>query len=134
MLSLKVNINSRSGYQIDRRKLRQALIEEFKLWLVGEGRYLVSINLIGDRLMKRLNFKYLNKNKTTDVLSFPQVEFGQDREIINRLPNQPVFLGDIMISYPQAVYQSQKHQRLVIDEVIELAKHGLRHLLGIDHN
>ncbi len=134
MLNLKIDINSRSGYQVDRPKLRRALTKEFKLWLAGDGYYLISLNLVGDRLMKQLNLKYLKKDKTTDVLSFPQIELNQTNDIASRLTDQPIFLGDIVISYPQAVRQSQKYQKLVIDEVIELAKHGLRHLLGIDHN
>ncbi len=128
-LKLKITITSRPGYTIDRQLLRQELEKEFNNWVSGEGVYQITINLVGDRKIKQLKKQYLNQNQVTDVLSFPLGSLTDTSP-----DNEPILLGDIVISYPQAKRQAYQKNQLVTQEVIELAKHGLRHLLGIHHN
>lgn len=133
MLRLKVEINVRSGYLVNRKKLRQALTNELQQW-IKEGSYLVSVLIAGDRLMKQLERKYFQKDKTTDVLSFPLLESKNPEVTFPPLPNQPQNLGEIIISYPQARLQADQKHVLIDEEICHLAQHGLRHLLGINHN
>ncbi len=133
MLQLKVEINIRSGYLVDRKKLRQALMNELQQW-IEEGSYLVSILIAGNRLMKQLEKKYFQKDKTTDVLSFPLLESKNPKVAFPFLPDQPQNLGEIIISYPQAQLQAAQKHVLIDEEICHLAQHGLRHLLGINHN
>jgi len=42
-------------------------------------------------------------------------------------------LGDIVVSYPQAVKEATEENKLVDDKIVELVLHGLEHLLGNHH-
>lgn len=89
--------------------------------------------VIGDRKMMELNEKHMKHLGTTDVLSFPLGNgTGSGAGFVNP-PDGILRLGDIVVSYPQAVKQAQEHSLLVDDEVCNLVQHGLLHLLGINH-
>jgi probable rRNA maturation factor len=81
---------------------------------------------LGDSAMRSLNRKYRNKDKTTDVLSFPMHEGGRGRV-------QPDVLGDIVISLPTAERQARELGHSVRAEIDRLLVHGLAHLVGFDH-
>ena len=89
----------------------------------------VSLLICGDNRIQQLNRDYRNKDKPTDVLSFPSFE-GM-REIS---PDEDeVFLGDLAISIPTARRQAKEFKISVWDEFIHLYFHGLLHLIGYDH-
>lgn len=83
-----------------------------------------SVILENDEVIKKLNKKYRNINKTTDVLSFP----------LNDDLNLPIkLLGDIYISIPQMKGQAKEYETGEKRELSFLVIHGLLHLLGHDH-
>jgi len=49
------------------------------------------------------------------------------------IPDDWWYLGDVVISYPQALKQAQEHNLLVDEEIDRLVEHGVLHLLGIHH-
>jgi probable rRNA maturation factor len=107
-------------YQIrDLRKIAGALLRALQ-----QRRVELSIALVGDKEMRKLNTKYRRKNKTTDVLSFPAAE---------RIPSGGVLLGDVIISVEQARRQAKERNKTVKSEMVTLLIHGLLHLLGYDH-
>jgi probable rRNA maturation factor len=86
----------------------------------------LSVLFIGDRAMRTLNNAWRNRDKTTDVLSFPLRE--------GRFPHiQPDMLGDIVISVPVAARQADEAGHSLTVELERLLVHGLLHLLGYDH-
>jgi probable rRNA maturation factor len=89
----------------------------------------VSLLLCGDQRIRKLNHDYRNKDKPTDVLSFPAHE--NLRKISPS--EEAVFLGDLAISIPTARRQALEFEISVWDEFIHLYFHGLLHLLGFDH-
>lgn len=93
----------------------------------------ISILICGDLKIKRLNNQFRNKDKVTDVLSFPAIE--DLRKNSNKSSNfsQIVFIGDLAICYPQAKRQAKKFFITPIEEFIHLYFHGVLHLLGYDH-
>ncbi len=95
----------------------------------------VSITVVGDRKMKELNSQFRQIDDTTDVLSFPLEEStdGGESGFIN-FPNKVLYLGDIVVSYPQAVVNAANYNRLVDDEINTLVEHSILHLLGIHHD
>jgi len=94
----------------------------------------VSVSIIGDRKMKILNSSYRQKDYATDVLSFPQNDPSQPSNVqFVEPPDQTLHLGDIVVSYPQAVAEAAEANKLVEDMVIFLVLHGLEHLLGNHH-
>jgi probable rRNA maturation factor len=86
----------------------------------------LSVLFIGDRAMRTLNNTWRNKDRTTDVLSFPLRE-GRFLHI------QPDMLGDIVISLPVAARQAEDAGHSLTIELERLLVHGLVHLLGYDH-
>ena len=79
----------------------------------------IIVNLIDDKLMRRLNRKYRGIDKTTDVLSF---EIGEDG-----------ILGEVYISYPKAQRQAKEYNCSLGEELVRLVGHGSLHLLGYSH-
>lgn len=69
--------------------------------------------------MKKLNFQYRKKNKSTDVLSF---------EV-----HHQKLLGNIIIDVDTAKSQSKDYQHSFRREILELFVHGCLHLRGFDH-
>jgi probable rRNA maturation factor len=86
----------------------------------------VTIMLVDDAAIKKLNRQYRKKNKPTDVLSFSMKE-GEFTQFA------PTMLGDIVISVQTAEKQAKEKKHTLQKEVTFLAAHGLLHLLGYDH-
>lgn len=91
----------------------------------------LSIVLVDDARIRVLNREHRDKDKPTDVLSFPQNEFVR--------PERPkrgahlAVLGDVVISIDTAERQAAGRKRALLEEVRFLLAHGLLHLLGYDH-
>ena len=81
----------------------------------------VELILTTDEEIQKLNKEYRNKDKPTDVLSFPLEDF----------PGMP--LGSIVISIDTAKKEAEKFGHSIDDEIKLLFIHGLLHLLGYDH-
>jgi probable rRNA maturation factor len=93
------------------------------LEVLGLNRAELSIVLVSDAQIRRLNKLYRNKDKPTDVLSFP----------IGEKVNGWLILGDIVISVDTAKRQAQELGYSLEEELKRLLVHGLVHLLGYDH-
>jgi probable rRNA maturation factor len=93
------------------------------LEVLGLSKVELSIALVSDTQIKRLNKLYRNKDKPTDVLSFPIGERVEDWLI----------LGDIVISVDTAKRQAKELGHSLEEELKRLLVHGLVHLLGYDH-
>ncbi len=127
MNTVKVLIYVESRYKVSRKRIKSAInfvLEEQNIQSPIE----VSVAIIGDRKMRALNKKYRDKDKTTNILSFPLTEGEQ-----TKLPTDITRLGDIIISYPEVVRESAEQELLIDDRVEELIQHGMLHLLGLHH-
>ncbi|MEL7224545.1 MAG: rRNA maturation RNase YbeY [Cyanobacteria bacterium J06576_12] len=94
--------------------------------------YEVGLRLTDDATIQQLNSDYRQKNKPTDVLSFAALETtlpGAD----DLYQEQPIYIGDIIISIETATRQAVKAEHSLAQEVAWLTAHGLLHLLGWDH-
>lgn len=90
----------------------------------GESASELSIELVGDRRMRRLNRVYRKKDRTTDVLAFAM------RESVSPYST---LLGDVVISVPTARRQAVQAGRSLDEELAVLLIHGVLHLCGYDH-
>jgi probable rRNA maturation factor len=77
--------------------------------------------------MKYLNKKFRNKNKTTDVLSFPNLSVSD----FKKENNTKIYLGDIALSY-EIINRRSKNSNFDL-EFDKMWIHGYLHLLGYDH-
>lgn len=79
-----------------------------------------------DARIQELNRKFLGVDAPTDVLAFPAGHQDPD--------TKHIYLGDVIISYPQASNQAQKAGHSISAELNLLVAHGVLHLLGHDHD
>lgn len=86
----------------------------------------LSVSLVDDEEMARLNLEYRNVDATTDVLSFPMWE-GEFGDVCREM------LGDVVISAPVAQAMGKEHGCGLEDILDLLLVHGVLHLLGFDH-
>ncbi len=92
-------------------------------------RYELSLRLTDDQEVQNLNREFRSKDQPTDVLSFAALEVD-----CPQLPDEePLGLGDIIISVETAARQAEIQGHSIEIELIWLASHGLLHLLGWDH-
>ncbi|HLM00342.1 MAG TPA: rRNA maturation RNase YbeY [Pyrinomonadaceae bacterium] len=86
-----------------------------------------TVAFVSDRRIKELNKIFRDKNRPTDVLSFP---YEPDRYDYLETEN---FLGDIVISVEQAARQAAENNLTLENEIKQLILHGILHLVGYDH-
>ena len=84
----------------------------------------VSLRLVGELEMTRLNRDFRGRNKSTNVLSFP-AEFPADTEF--------ALLGDIVICAPVVAREAEEQGKPAAAHWAHMAVHGALHLLGYDH-
>lgn len=128
---INVLFQTETHYPVNRKKIKQAVVDLLGGKIRRETE--VSVSIIGDRMMKKLNHKYRNIISTTDVLSFPLNDSSNYRGAFIESPDHVLRLGDILVSFPQAVKEATEENKLVDDKIIELVLHGVNHLLGIHH-
>lgn len=85
----------------------------------------VTLVITEDAQIRELNFQFRGIDSATDVLSFPSDQVDIDSGVS--------YLGDIIISYPQAHRQAVEVGHPVETELQLLTVHGMLHLLGFDH-
>lgn len=103
-----------------------------KACLLRTGRgthYEISLTLVDDSAIHRLNQKYRGVDRPTDVLSFAFEEGGTLALPGAALP----MLGEIVISAERARAQAQAYGHSFRREMAFLMAHGMLHLLGYDH-
>ena len=89
----------------------------------------LSVRVGGDRLLRQLKKKYWNEDEITDVLSFSQ----EEGKVGEKKADGGLYLGDVVVSFPQARKQARQYGRTVDQVVLELILHGAKHLLGEHH-
>lgn len=83
--------------------------------------------------IRKLNKRYRGRDEATDVLSFALREENPSLEASPPFitpPDGVLHLGEVILSYPQAVVQAQEHHHPLERELALLVIHGVLHLLG----
>ena len=86
----------------------------------------ISILLTDDIKMREINLKWRSIDKTTNILSFPNINIFRENGILN--------LGDIVISFNTVLDEAKERKILFLDHFRHLLVHGVLHLLGFDHD
>ncbi len=113
------------------RGLKRSLARMLKE-LFSFGGLELSVALVDEAEIRRLNSRYRNRDEPTDVLSFPQMSPTEIEGLVarNRSASEP--LGDIVVCVPVAARQAQERGMSRAAELELLAAHGLLHLVGYD--
>lgn len=93
--------------------------------------YELSLRLTDNAEIQQLNAQYRHHDQPTDVLAFAALESELPSPVA--IPEQPLYLGDLVISVETAQQQAQDRGHSLTQELAWLASHGLLHLLGWDH-
>jgi len=120
---IEIQFDSTTNVDIDTSHIDLAI--RHALGILKKPEMDITLRLIDNGEMHRLNQTFRGEDKTTDVLSF-----NQD---IQDPQTGRFYLGDILISVPQAAVQAAEHEHSLEDEIIFLSIHGTLHLLGYDH-
>lgn len=91
--------------------------------------------IVGQERIHQLNSEYLGEDRPTDVLAFAMLpEQLEDNQAPFVTPPDGIeHLGEVIVSYPQAVMQAEERGHSVKKEIAILVIHGILHLLGYDH-
>lgn len=117
---------SRQGKAKGRKTPALAKTSRMILARLGLADAELSILLTGDTEIHDLNLRYRDKDKPTDVLSFPQ-----DAE--DEIEGLPKILGDVVISVETTERQAAEKGHSFDRELTVLLIHGILHLIGYDH-
>ena len=96
----------------------------------------ISVTLCTNSEIAELNSEYMHREGPTDVLSFPQLSFDEDKCIEEEsmtYNGDNLLLGDIVISLERAAEQAAEYGHSERREVGFLTVHSMLHLLGYDH-
>lgn len=133
---IRVVIDSDPRYHVSHTFLRK-IVEDFLVKMRVSGKVEVGVLVIGDRKMQDLNSQFRGHDLTTNVLSFPLEDpsavTNAPRRGFARPPDRVLRLGDVVISYPQAVDEAAQEGIVVEEQIKFLLEHGLEHLLGSHH-
>ncbi len=96
---------------------------------LGWKKAALSIWLVNDRKMSRLNWRYMRHKGPTDILSFSQLE-GKSLPTQEQIP----FLGDLIISLDTTARQAKEYGNNFFYEFSFYLCHGILHLMGWQDN
>lgn len=110
----------------------------------------VSITFVDEENIREINKEFRDLDKSTDVLSFPMIEYDSDysrisdreeelydfindRIDIKNPDTDEIILGDIVLCIPVIIMQAQEYNHSILREYAFLIAHSMLHLLGYDH-
>ena len=85
----------------------------------------VVVLLTDDETVRDLNARFRDKDRPTNVLSFPAAEMP--------LPGRAPHLGDLVLAYGVCAAEAEAQGKTLGDHLSHLTVHGVLHLLGRDH-
>jgi len=87
----------------------------------------LTIRLINNNEIKKLNKIWRYKNLPTNVLAFPNYKINNFTDNLN-------YIGDVAISYDKIIEESNLYGISFFDHVIHIVIHGVLHLAGYNHS
>ncbi len=119
------NTNEKINYEL----IEKVISESLKYEGISNNAE-ISVTIVDNEEIRKINNKFRNIDKATDVLSFPLIDFN-----VESLPedNSKIYLGDIIISIERAEEQAEEYGHSLDREIGFLTAHSMLHLLGYDH-
>jgi probable rRNA maturation factor len=117
---------------VEERWVRKIVRQVLKAEQVASP-YEVSLVFTNADRVKQLNRDYRGVNEPTDVLAFHMLPERQSDSSFALPPDGVTRLGEVIVSYPQALAQAKERGHSLERELALLVIHGILHLLGYDH-
>ena len=131
---INVSFKRNIGIELDKRWFKTIVLKTLEV----EGVPLcveIGVLVTDNKTVHKLNRIYRDESEPTDVLSF-QTNIGEsttpEAPFVNA-PDGVSHLGEVIISYPQAIRQARERGLTISQELALLVVHGTLHLLGYDH-
>ena len=127
---IKVNVLSEEKSWSNRLRKKEELFNQVCKFFPKKFKFLnkkiyLTLLLSNNKKIRLLNIKFRNKNKHTDILSFP---FSG-----KTMQNKENYLGDIVISFDYMNKPKNLNTKNFKEKTIKIFIHGFLHLLGYDH-
>ena len=127
---ISVEVFSEEKAWSEKLKKKELFFKEICMLFPRKYRFLnkkitFTLLLSNNKCIKKLNKKFKNKNKSTDILSFPLSK--------KTLISKKTYIGDIIISYNFMDKPKSQNIKKFKEKVIKTFIHGFLHLLGFDH-
>lgn len=135
---INIIVSSDSRYKVNKDAIKMTVLSVLQKHRIS-GMIELGINIVGDRKMHELNRRYRGEDYSTDILSFALEDSNPNSlQHIPRVgfiaaPDRILRLGDIVISYPQALEDASADGISIDEEIKNLVGHGIQHLLGVHH-
>jgi probable rRNA maturation factor len=128
----QVFVEERFREAVDRVRLKKLARQVLKDEGVARP-YEVSLVFTDSETVQQLNRQYRGVDEPTDVLAFYMLTRKEADNAFALPPDGVTRLGEVIISYPQAVAQSAEQGHSTERELALLVIHGILHLLSYDH-
>ena len=127
---ININVLSEEGAWSNRLKKKEKFFCDIckafpKKYRFFNKRISLTLLLSNNKNIKRLNKSFRNKNKSTDILSFP---LSKKKTLLKK-----TYIGDIIISYNFIDKPKSQKLKFFKEKLIKTFIHGFLHLLGFDH-
>ena len=119
IISLDEGINIEKPLNNKLNKIVSTILDQEKM-----SDCVINLRLLNDKEMRKLNMQFRQKDKTTNVLSFPNDDIS-----VKQTKN----IGDIAISIEYVKAEAKKEGKTFDDHIIHMLAHGVYHILGYDH-
>lgn len=134
--------NETDDFDFDYKKVINDCIEGTIDYVDFPYEYQINVLITDEATIKEINKEQRNIDSSTDVLSFPMLDFpkpldfaGIDEEIIAYdMDSEEVVLGDIVLCREKIFSQAEIYGHKSVREMAFLVVHSMLHLLGFDHN
>lgn len=131
---IQVSVIKQSQYAVDSKKIKEAVVKTLEAnGIVSDCE--VEVAIVGEAKMEELNKEYYKDEVYMHpIFTFPETEDAKDTNgPFVFPPDGKLHLGEIVISYPQAVEKARETGKLIDEVICDLAEHGALHLVGIHH-
>lgn len=135
-LDILIDIDDKHWLELHSYDQWQIIIQEIVTKVISNleinSKLEVSILLTNDEEISILNKNYRNKDKPTNVLSFPNLSLEEIQNLHKQSP-YPIMLGDIALAFETILNEAKNENKIFLNHFYHLIVHGMLHLLGYDH-
>lgn len=129
---MKLSLSLQQDFQSPTLVLKRAYIKkvvETSLRHIGtQSDCEIGIACVDNDESHKLNLEYRQKDKPTNVLSFPSDLPDEMAEFLDAFP-----IGDLVICIPVVLQEAVEQQKNALDHFTHMLVHGTLHLMGYDH-
>ena len=129
---IEISVEEKFRGRVDRGWVRRIAQTVLKAEGVAHP-YEVSLVFTDSETVQQLNRDYRGVDEPTDVLAFCMILQEEVDDSFALPPDEVTRLGEVIISYPQAIEQAREQGHSTERELALLIIHGILHLLGYDH-